>query len=359
MAIHSTSGAAIRVAGVVKRFGDVVALDGIDLEVEPGTVFGLLGPNGAGKTTTVRILTTILKPDAGTADGARASTSSADPDEVRATHRPGRPVRRRRRAPDRPGEPAAGRTADPPAQAEIARRAPTSCSSASTWPTRPTARSRPTPAACAAGSTSPPPWCTGRRSCSSTSRPPGSIPRSRSDLWASIEELVADGTTRAAHHPVPRGGRPPGRPLAVVDHGRVIAEGTAGRAQGQLGATVLDVGLRRRGRRGSRAPASCRNVGGSRAGRRRPSWSRSRSTTAPGLLVEALRRLDAGGLVPVEHRPSASPASTTCSWRSPVTGPTVETTEDAGDEPEWHDRRRRAGPRPPRPRPADRSRSPA
>src|SRR5437879_10120305 len=59
--------AAILASGLVKRFGDVPALDGIDLSVPPGTVFGLLGPNGAGKTTTVRILTTILRPDAGEA----------------------------------------------------------------------------------------------------------------------------------------------------------------------------------------------------------------------------------------------------------------------------------------------------
>ncbi|MEO3868800.1 ATP-binding cassette domain-containing protein [Nonomuraea sp. B12E4] len=57
--------AAIVAEGLTKKYGDVVALDGMDLTVPEGTVFGLLGPNGAGKTTTVRILTTLLKPDAG------------------------------------------------------------------------------------------------------------------------------------------------------------------------------------------------------------------------------------------------------------------------------------------------------
>jgi oleandomycin transport system ATP-binding protein len=58
---------AIRVEGVARRFGDTVALDGVNLSVAGGSVLGLLGPNGAGKTTMVRILATLLKPDAGRA----------------------------------------------------------------------------------------------------------------------------------------------------------------------------------------------------------------------------------------------------------------------------------------------------
>jgi ABC transporter DrrB family efflux protein len=59
---------AVRIEGVVKRFGETQALGGVDLEVAPGTVFGLLGPNGAGKTTLVRVLATLLTPDAGRAE---------------------------------------------------------------------------------------------------------------------------------------------------------------------------------------------------------------------------------------------------------------------------------------------------
>ncbi|MEU5277364.1 ATP-binding cassette domain-containing protein [Streptomyces asoensis] len=73
---------AIYAEGLVKTFGDVKALDGVDLDVPEGTVLGLLGPNGAGKTTTVRCLTTLLRPDRG-----RAVVAGLDvlkqPNEVR------------------------------------------------------------------------------------------------------------------------------------------------------------------------------------------------------------------------------------------------------------------------------------
>src|SRR5438270_8149410 len=64
----SDSAPAVRVERIVKRFGPTRALDGVDLEVAEGTVFGLLGPNGAGKTTLVRVLATLLEPDAGRAE---------------------------------------------------------------------------------------------------------------------------------------------------------------------------------------------------------------------------------------------------------------------------------------------------
>jgi daunorubicin resistance ABC transporter ATP-binding subunit len=57
----------IEARGLRKRFGETVALDGLDLEAAPGTVLGVLGPNGAGKTTALRILTTLSKPDGGEA----------------------------------------------------------------------------------------------------------------------------------------------------------------------------------------------------------------------------------------------------------------------------------------------------
>ena len=79
---QTTSSAAIVASGLRKRFGDVLALDGLDLTVPEGSVLGLLGPNGAGKTTAVSILTTLLEPDEGSATIAGADLRT-QPGEVR------------------------------------------------------------------------------------------------------------------------------------------------------------------------------------------------------------------------------------------------------------------------------------
>ncbi|MBY8917401.1 ATP-binding cassette domain-containing protein [Nitratireductor rhodophyticola] len=66
-AAHDTLPLAISVRGLAKRYGDVTALDGIDLDVPRGMIFGILGPNGAGKTTLIRLLATLARPDSGSA----------------------------------------------------------------------------------------------------------------------------------------------------------------------------------------------------------------------------------------------------------------------------------------------------
>ena len=77
-----TTAAALSVTGLGKAFGDTVVLDGIDLEVPAGTVFALLGPNGAGKTTTVRILSTLITADRGTAR-IGGYDLNREPDQIR------------------------------------------------------------------------------------------------------------------------------------------------------------------------------------------------------------------------------------------------------------------------------------
>src|ERR1700748_3336353 len=68
--------------GLVKHYGDVEAVRGVDLEIRAGEIFGFLGPNGAGKSTTVRMLTTLLSITAGRASGAGVDVAS-QPDEAR------------------------------------------------------------------------------------------------------------------------------------------------------------------------------------------------------------------------------------------------------------------------------------
>jgi len=75
---------AIAIRGLTKRFGSIVALDGLDLDIPAGVVFGLLGPNGAGKTTTIRLLTGLARPTAGSATVAGIDATKGDGIALRA-----------------------------------------------------------------------------------------------------------------------------------------------------------------------------------------------------------------------------------------------------------------------------------
>ena len=87
---------AVEANGLVKIFGDNRAVDGVDLRVRTGTVYGVLGPNGAGKTTTIRMLATLLRPDGGSATHLRPRRAARGADRAPA-HRRDRPVRLGRR----------------------------------------------------------------------------------------------------------------------------------------------------------------------------------------------------------------------------------------------------------------------
>ena len=121
----------IEVEGLVREFkGGIRAVDGIDLEVAPGEIYGFLGPNGAGKSTTVLMLTTLLPPTAGTArvagyDIVREGAARARRDRRRAAGGGARP------AADRPRAHAAADHAAGRPEGASGARAATSCSSAS------------------------------------------------------------------------------------------------------------------------------------------------------------------------------------------------------------------------------------
>lgn len=189
----NTRAPAVEARQLIKTYpGDVTALNGMDITVEPGTVFGLLGPNGAGKSTTVKILTTLARPDSGTATVAGHDVLR-HPDRVR------RAI----------GVVAQNSGADPGATGRenlrlqgrlYGLRGPVSTgASPNSWtaspsPTPRTVGPRATPAVCGAASTSPSVWCTAPRCSSSTSPPP-----------VSTRGPAARCGTRSAGSPVRRG----------------------------------------------------------------------------------------------------------------------------------------------------------
>jgi ABC-2 type transport system ATP-binding protein len=239
--MRTTTAPAIEVAGLVKAFGAHRALDGVDLEAAPGTVLGVLGPNGAGKTTSVRVLTTLLAPDAGTVRVA-GFDAVRDPGAVReriglaGQHAAvddgltgvenlvlvGRLYGLRR-------APARRRAAELLEQFGLAE----------------------------AGGRVARTYSGGMRrrldlAAALVARPPvlfldepttGLDPRSRLELWAAIEELVAEGTTvLLTTQYLDEADRLADR-IAVVDRGRVIAGGTADELKARVGGDRLEVRL--------------------------------------------------------------------------------------------------------------------
>jgi ABC-2 type transport system ATP-binding protein len=232
---------AIEVCAVTKRFDDVQALAGVDLEVQAGTVYGLLGPNGAGKTTAVRILTTVIKPDAG-----QASVLGLDVVEQASRVRTNIGLAGQYAAVDgqltgRENLELVGRLTHQPRSSVRARAAELleqfGLSDAANRPLKT--------------------FSGGMRrrldlAASLVHRPPvlfldepttGLDPQSRNDLWDLIRQLVADGTTLLLTTQYLEEADQLADRIAVIDKGSVIAEGTSGELKAQMAATVLEVGF--------------------------------------------------------------------------------------------------------------------
>ncbi|GAA3208696.1 ATP-binding cassette domain-containing protein [Dactylosporangium siamense] len=242
-----TTGPAVEAVGLTRSFGETRALDGIDLQIPTGTVYGLLGPNGAGKTTTVRVLATLLRPDGGQArvfghdvvteaDAVRARVSltgqyaSVDEDLTGAENLVllGRLLGLGRSAARERAEgllAAFGLTEAAARQVKkysggMRRRIDIAASILSTpdllFLDEPTT---------------------------------GLDPRSRNQVWEIIRAVVAHGTTvLLTTQYLDEADQLAGR-IAVVDHGRVIAEGTPGELKSSVGSGTVHVRLRDPARR--------------------------------------------------------------------------------------------------------------
>ncbi len=320
---------AIVAEGLVKRYGDVTALDGLDLAVEQGTVVGLLGPNGAGKTTTVRILTTLLEPDEGraTVNGLDAVTDA----------------RALRRIIGLSGQNAAvdehltgfenldmvgrlyhlGRATSRERAHELLERFDL----------------------VEAGGRMAKTYSGGMRrrldlAAALVAQPPilfldepttGLDPRSRLGMWDVIGDLVRGGTTVLLTTQYLEEADQLADRIAVIDHGKVIAEGTADELKDQVGGerlelTVADAAHVEDARR-ALAPVGKGEAKTDRDGRR---------LTVPvaggsAVLVAAIRELDAAGVVVSDiglRRPTLDDVFLS------LTGHAAEEAADNGDAPD-------------------------
>ena len=230
---------AIGAHGLVKHFGSVVALDDIDLAVKAGTVLGLLGPNGAGKTTAVRILTTILEPDAGQASVLGLDVVRKAADVRAAIGLAGQYAAVDENLTGRENLRLIGRLTHQPRSVISARAEELlerfGLAAAAGRPVRT--------------------YSGGMRrrldlAAALVHRPPvlfldepttGLDPSGRSDLWALIGELVADGTTVLLTTQYLEEADRLADNIVVIDGGRIIAEGTAIQLKTSLGATVVEI----------------------------------------------------------------------------------------------------------------------
>ncbi|OPG03762.1 daunorubicin/doxorubicin resistance ABC transporter ATP-binding protein DrrA [Streptomyces sp. GKU 895] len=235
---------AIYAEGLVKTFGDVRALDGVDLDVPEGTVLGLLGPNGAGKTTTVRCLTTLLRPDSGKAVVAGIDVLK-HPDAVRRSiGLSGQFAAVDEYLTGRENLQMVGRLYQMRAKAAKARAAELleqfDLADAADRPTKTySGGMRRRLDLAAALVVSPPVMFMDEPTT-------GLDPRNRQLLWDVIKRLVSGGTTLLLTTQYLEEADHLAHDIAVVDHGRLIAQGTSDQLKARTGGERVEVVVHQR-----------------------------------------------------------------------------------------------------------------
>ncbi|MFI7322566.1 ATP-binding cassette domain-containing protein [Streptomyces venezuelae] len=230
---------AIYAEGLVKTFGDVRALDGVDLDVPEGTVLGLLGPNGAGKTTAVRCLTTLLTPDSGKAVVAGIDVLK-HPNEVRRSiGLSGQFAAVDEYLTGRENLQMVGQLYQMRAKEAKARAAELldrfNLSDAADRPSKTySGGMRRRLDLAAALVVSPPVMFMDEPTT-------GLDPRNRQQLWEVIQELVSGGTTLLLTTQYLEEADHLAHDICVVDHGRVIARGTSDQLKAQTGGERVEV----------------------------------------------------------------------------------------------------------------------
>ena len=288
------SDAAIKVQGLHKRYGEVEALKGVDFEVQAGTVFGLLGPNGAGKTTIVRILSTILRPDEGT---ARVMGYDVLREAVEVRYRIGLAGQYATVDPNLTGREnlqLIGRLAQLPKRLirprveELLERFGLADAAARPIRTYSGGMKRRLDVAAAL-----------------VQRPPvlfldepttGLDIQSRSELWEVIRELVLQGSTVLLTTQYLEEADNLADRIAVVDGGLIVADDTAAALKARLGSTTIELGMESE-EEGSRAQALLSRLFPDRT-EREGTTVRLTSDQGPLVLVEVLRLLEGEGLAP-------------------------------------------------------------
>jgi ABC-2 type transport system ATP-binding protein len=232
---------AVHVEGVTKHFGATVALAGLDLDVDEGTVFGLLGPNGAGKTTLVRVLATLLTPDGGNAEVFGHDVVAHAPEVRELLGLTGQFAAVDEILTGRENLVMFGRLFGL-SSAEAGRRA------ADLLERFELADAADRPARTYSGGMR-------RRldlASSLLTRPrilfldeptTGLDPRSRIEIWQAVRELVREGTTLLLTTQYLEEADQLADQIAVIDHGRVIATGTGNELKDRIGGQILEVQL--------------------------------------------------------------------------------------------------------------------